>query len=94
MQTRVQKKQVKELKELLGCLALERSGTQKELADRLFAFLKKPSASSCTGRAPPGVAKKVPLACLCLCSREVCVCVCVLACVSVSCGQAMKRWLA
>jgi hypothetical protein len=59
MKARIHKKQIKELKEIMGCLGLERSGKQSELADRLFNFLKKPAAADCTAHAPRGLAKKV-----------------------------------
>ena len=87
---RLDKRQNKELKEMMVCLALERSGlsrleklgsvharagwvqavlivgglvcvfagTHADLVERLFSFLKKPSASQCTGKAPPGSRKK------------------------------------
>ena len=58
MKARISKKVMKDLKDIMGLLALDRSGSHGELAERLFKFLKKPTASECTARKPIGMGKK------------------------------------
>lgn len=58
LKNRIHKRVIKELKDIMICLAIERTGTHDELADRLFKFLKKPTAGDCTARAPSGLGKK------------------------------------
>lgn len=56
---RVTKKTIAELKEILGCLHLERSGTHKELSDRMIEFLKRPTKGMADkGKAVAGAKKK------------------------------------
>ncbi|KAJ1493788.1 hypothetical protein T484DRAFT_1767407 [Baffinella frigidus] len=57
-QARLDKLTIAQLKEIMACLALERGGTHKDLVDRLFDFLKKPSEAQCNGTAPRGSSKK------------------------------------
>ena len=58
MKNRIKKKQLKELKAIMGLLGLDRSGTHQDHVDRLFAFLKKPNPEACTASKPPGLGKK------------------------------------